>query len=406
MTWFGDQVSFKDGPNLDAFNRLRVSTPVDLFASIVQYNTSPLFWEAVTTGGSVTHLPNESGVQLSTGAGTSGNFAIHQTKLYHRYQPGKSQMIFMTFNFGSAGDTNVTRRLGYYDDNNGLFLEQAGTSVRWVRRTFTSGSIVDNAVAQASWSIDPMDGTGPSGITLDFTKAQFMFVDFEWQGVGRARCGFFVGGTPYLAHEFNSQNMLETVYMTTPHLPLRYEIRNTGTASGATTMRQFCQSVSSEGGVAQEPGIPFSASNGITTIAVTTRRPVLSLRLASTLNGIAYRGHIEPLLVELSTSTNDAYWELVYNGSLTGAAFAAVNSTHSGAEFDVAATAITGGVRLAAGFVTAGFGIARGSTAEELTQKLTLAKTYAGVSDIISVVCTSFTGTSNISSAITWREQY
>lgn len=406
MTWFGNAVTLADSPQLDAFNRLRVSTPIDLFSSVHQYNTGPLFWESVLNGGAVTHLPNESGIQLSTGGAAAGNYAIHQTKIYHRYQPGKSHFVTKTFNFGSAGDVNVARRDGYFDDSNGIFLEQSGTAINWVKRSFVTGAVVDTAIAQAAWNVDKFDGTGPSGVTLDFTKSQFLWIDMEWQGVGSVRCGFILGGVMYVAHEFDGQNVNASVYMTTANLPLRTEIRNIGAATGAATMKSFCQSVVSEGGQLSVPGIPFSASNGIGTIGVTTRRPVLSIRMASTLNGVTFRGHVEPQILEITASTNSAYWELIYNGTLTGAAFSAVDATNSGTEFDVAATAITGGTRIASGYVSAGGGASRGAVNTDLAQKIILAKTYAGVSDIFSVVCTSFSGTSNVSASINWREQY
>jgi len=53
------------GGVVDAFARMRVSDPVTLFDSQMQYNTSPLLWESALTGsGTATHLPNEAAIRL------------------------------------------------------------------------------------------------------------------------------------------------------------------------------------------------------------------------------------------------------------------------------------------------------------------------------------------------------
>ena len=64
---------------LDAFNRQRMSEPFTLFDIVNQYNESPLFWETATVGGgSITHLPNESSVQMDVGT-ASGDSVIRQS---------------------------------------------------------------------------------------------------------------------------------------------------------------------------------------------------------------------------------------------------------------------------------------------------------------------------------------
>ena len=224
----------------DAFGRVRVSDPATLFDSQHQYTSQPLYWGEQATGtGAATHLPNEASVRLSTGGTASGAKMYRRTKAYFRYQPGKSQFIAMTFVLGAATN-NLRRRVGYYDSHNGIFVEQTGSGASVVRRTYTSGSAVDNVVAQDSWSIDRFDGTGPSGVTLDWTKTQILVIDLQWLGVGRVRVGFYVNGVLYYAHEFLNANNLSLVYMTSANLPLGYEIENTGITAGTNTMDCIC----------------------------------------------------------------------------------------------------------------------------------------------------------------------
>ena len=388
----------------DAFGRVRVSDPATLFDSQHQYTSQPLYWGEQATGtGAATHLPNEASVRLSTGGTASGAKMYRRTKAYFRYQPGKSQFIAMTFVLGAATN-NLRRRVGYYDSHNGIFVEQTGSGASVVRRTYTSGSAVDNVVAQDSWSIDRFDGTGPSGVTLDWTKTQILVIDLQWLGVGRVRVGFYVNGVLYYAHEFLNANNLSLVYMTSANLPLGYEIENTGITAGTNTMDCICCQVSSEGGFADERGLKFSAANGATTISVNTRRPVLSVRMAANLNSQPYYGQV--IFENVDVYSSAMFVELVLNGTLTGAAFAAVNSTYSGMESDVSATAISGGIVVDSFYVATSGGATRSSQIVGLTGKLPFAKTIAGTSDILSVVCTALSGAATTAASLAWREIY
>lgn len=390
--------------NLDAFGRLRTANPASLFESQMQYNLSPLFWESNLTGAaSVTHLPNESSARLRCTT-ASGDKVIRQTKRYFRYQAGKSQLIELT---GIIGDkkANVRQRIGYFDTNNGLFFEQDENNLKVVRRTYVSGSPVDNAVNQSSWNIDTLDGNGESGITLDMSKTHIFVIDLQWLGVGRVRFGFVINGDLIYCHEVLNANSLTNVYMTTANLPLRYEIENTAGTASTTDMIQICGAVMSEGGYDDEYGITHSASNGITSIGVTTRRPILSIRPSTTFNSITNRGHVQPLDYGLYATTNAAFIELVVNGSLTGAAFGSAGS-NSIVDYDVTASAISGGDIIDSSFIAAS-----ASTKESVTNaiknKLILANDYAGTTtDILTVVATSFSGTSNLSASLTWKELY
>lgn len=389
---------------LDAFGRLRVSQPITIFDSQHQYNINTLVWDSgLSTGtGAVTHLPNESAAQLSTGGTASGAKAVLQTKAYHRYQPGKSQLVLFTGTFGAAV-TNVRRRYGYFDTNNGLFFEQTSAAFSVVARSYASGTAVGTAVAQSAWNIDTLDGTGPSGITIDHTKSQIFLIDLEWLSVGRVRFGFVLGGQIVYCHEFGHINANAGPYMTTANLPIRAEVENTGTAAGVNTFKQICASVISEGGQEDDRAYLFSAGNGITAKAVTTRRPILSIRPGLLFNGIVNRGQVVPVEIDLYADAS-AFYEIILNGTLTGASFAAVGG-ESVTETSTAATAVTGGTVVESGFVSTSGGASRGIGRNSLLGRLPLVLNAAGtVADTLSIVVTSFTGTANCSAQATWRE--
>jgi len=332
---------------VDAFGRQRVSNPVTLFDSQQQYDKGRLYWEEKISGSASTaHLPNESSVELTVTANAS-DAVIRQTREYFRYQPGKSQEILMTADFG-APVSGVYKRYGYYDDENGVYWQQGADGVYSVGlRSFVTGSAVDTLVPQTGWNVDKMNGVGgsdnPSGLTLDGAKSQILIIDLQWLSVGTVRVGLEYNGILYHIHNFHHANIINGPYMTTANLPCRYEIGTDGTNGG--TFQTICSSVISEGGFEMDRGIKFSATNGPSFISVTTRRPIMSFRPKATFNGITNRGIIIPNGMDFFSLNKACFFEIVYGGTLTGASFSSVNDD-SITEFDVAATAITGGIVL------------------------------------------------------------
>lgn len=399
------------GAMADAFGRARVSNPVTLFDSALQYNLSPLLWESSTPSGTVTHLPNESSARLRI-TGPSQQ-VIRQTRQYFRYQPGKSQKVQLTFNIPSLAD-GVTREIGYFDGENGIFLRVSGQSISFVLRSNTSGTPDDSReFFKGSWSTDNFNGQGPSKKTLDITKAEIFLIDLEWLGVGRVRVGFVIDGAAYWAHSFNNANILTKVYMTTANLPLRYEIRSDATAAaGNHDLIQICNDLVSEGADASPQGIPFMGHNASGTTAVTTRRPLLSVRPKATFNSIVNRGTIVPEFFEVVSVDALLLVEVVFGGTLTGANFVSAHD-ESIAEVDIAASAISGGVITGGVLVPAssqGNNTRPSARDNPILSKLPLALDIAGnhpttpYTDCYTLVATSLGGSTATAALTGWRE--
>src|SRR6056297_3389277 len=228
-----------DTSNIDAFGRLRVSNPETIFDSKNIFDdpnigaaeeNQPLFYDnqEVSGSGTTTLYNKNTASQYLTVSENTARTRIRQTKQRFNYQPGKSTLVFMTFTFCDAC-SGIINREGMYDNKNGLFLEQDNNILSFVRRTYTSGSTVDNKITQNNWNLDTLDGNGPSGYSLDLTKTNILVFDYEWLGVGRVRMGFVIDGKFIYCHEFLNANNLTEVYMSTPNLPLRSEISNDGT---------------------------------------------------------------------------------------------------------------------------------------------------------------------------------
>jgi hypothetical protein len=332
-----------DGTNTDAFGRLRVSNPFSLFDSQSRFAADKHYSYVTSTGGTTSYNTNQSSVNLNVTT-SSGSTAVAQTFRVFPYQPGKSMLTLQTFTMASAR-ANLRQRIGLFGAQNGVYLEQGSNGVSFVIRTYTSGSVDDSRyVTQANWNGDKLDGTGPSGITLDLTKTQILWFDIEWLGVGNVRCGFIINGVYIVCHTFQNANQATStkVYMQTATLPLRYEIATTGTTASAATLQMICSTVISEGGYEQvtAPYIARASGNGVSIANNTglTFTPLVSMRI----NSSYYGAVIIPSIVNFAATTSGTYEiVLVRNPTLTSATWAAGAVGNGMVDVDTAATSMT-----------------------------------------------------------------
>lgn len=377
------------GTSADAFGRLRVSPPITLFDSQNRYEKNDLFDETVAGSATVTHSTNESSVLLNVTA-ASGDEVVRQSLRCFAYQPGKSLLVMNTFVMPAA-HANLRCRVGYFSTENGIFLERSGTSVSFIRRSYASGGVVDTSVTQANWNGDKLDGTGASGYTLDLTKSQILWQDFEWLGVGSVRIGFVINGKFIVAHTFHHANILATVYMTTAILPIRFEIKNTADTDGSRTMRQICSTVISEGGYEKKVALQTARMTALNSNVGTTLIPLVSLRLdPNRLNAVVIPDGYKVLPTASASTTFEI--QLVKNATLTSASW--VQTTSNNVEYDVSATAMTGGTVIDSTYVREStLTSSEVSNAKEYNFDLQFGSTIAGVSDTYTVAARTLSGT-------------
>jgi hypothetical protein len=416
---------------VDAFGRMRVSEGFTLGDYKHTYGIDPNFRDLTANGATVTHQTNQAAARLTSTSNATA-YAIHQTKQYHNYMPGKSQLIKSTINFYTAVP-NVTKRTGYFDDNNGIFFEQTGDgTLAFVIRSDTSGSPSDaRRVTQAQWNQDTCntsitgtstDGTnyGKAGTwNLDISKTQIVWIDFQWLGVGRVRCGFVDGGNMIVAHEFYNSNHLPTVYMSNPNLPIRCEIRNTGATTGGY-FDQICSTVISEGGYI-ESGIDWAITSGQTAQAVTTASnnyPLLAIRLKNNFRTYPNRVTVRMGNINIYAENYPAYWKLVKLDSVSGLTLANSTwvsvSTDSAVEYNLTGTAITGGDEMDNGIVgtSSPGGSAKGTGTSPVNNPSSAKKNFiaqniaSSNSEIYVIAVQAIGGTSDVWAGIQWREIY
>jgi len=338
--------------NFDAFSRLRVSNPTGLFDAQFTNNLNPLLFEAVTaeSGAAVAHDATNRAALMTFSSTPTGGKAYMQTYEHFKYQPGKSQQAFITFNM-RGGVADVLKFAGYSNGVNGIEFQLNGTQSRLVIYSSTDNG--NQIVNQADWNVDPMDGSGTSNVTLDFTKEQILVIDFQALYVGRVRVGWDVDGQLYYCHEFHHANETTFPYIATANLPIRAGMTCSGTVS--TTMLFNCCSVISEGGQETTSGYSFSAK-GIGTAGNDVPAHILSVRPKTTFNSIANRSKFVLDSIDVFvTGNNSVTWDLCVGQAISGTTtFADVNATYSAFEFNTAGT-ISGSpaIIIASGFTAA-----------------------------------------------------
>ncbi len=409
----------------DAFGRLRVSSPQTLFDSKQNLDNLPLLFDDQEVSGSGTnsvHSVNraESVLSVSTAAG----LRIRQSFRRLNYQSGRSQQIMQTGNLKlSGGGAGITSGVGYIDDNNGLAMVNKENVPNWLLRSKVTGSVVDEYVpfglpmglSEASLSdaiietIDPFNGSGPSGITFDASKGFLFAPDFEWLSVGTVGFNLIYDreifpGT-YLHHAGN----LIGAYMSTPSLPLRWWIENDGTGV-ESSMSQICGTVISEAG--HDPqGIPQYTSTGEDDV---TADPVnanssgtfyaiagIRLKAAAVLSGSGDM-KIHDVSI-LATTSDDFEWSLKHNPVVTGT-FVFADKANSAMQIARGTVGSPGPTVVGGHPIEGGLTRAEGAVHRPLQSLVSLGASIAGVPDELILCARPLTNNARMHGSINWTE--
>lgn len=332
-------------PNLiDAAGRLKTSVPTPQVSIKYRYDKLPLLVDEIGTG-TATFDNTNSCVTMSV---TAGQYLVRQTFKKGNYVSGIGLVCDFTMS-GFEVEADVTKRIGYvsssivapYDSTyDGVSLYNDETTIRL--QIHRSGTLVHN-VAQASW-LDPLNGTGASGVTVDWSKIQLCAIDFIWLSAGTVRFWMYFGGKFWLVHQMDNVNSETFAWITSPNQPIRYEIRST---TGVGSMNQICASIYDDGGgekVSGGTGQPFAVVSGIANVTAGTAGTtyaMLGVRLASD------RLDANVLITALSgmnTSNNYGRISLIRNPTVAGTfTYSALTNTPIERAIGVAANKVTGG---------------------------------------------------------------
>jgi len=396
---WGEQTDWR--PSFTSKNRLKTSDYQVNFFNTFQYGKETDVWDESLVGiASAVHNPDISGITMSVGV-TTGSKVIRQTKNVMRYIPGRSASLSFAIRFETPV-VGIRRRIGLFNETDGFFFEDDGGTYSCVIRNTTAGITTENRVTRDNWNSEKLDGNGWSQYTADATKIQMVNFDYEWYGAGQVKFNWVIGGEKINIHTFNTANELNRPWSSTPFLPIRCELENITGVAGTHYLYQGSNSLTQDGS-SEKLGILVSqstATTGRTMASANVYYPILSIRLkADSLTGIL-------LLRSLQAATNDntnVFWRLVENATLTGANWVNHPDPNSFAQYDLSATAMTGGTTLLSGFTIAG-----GASLVEVDRRADLQLGRSGIgtiSDTYTLACASPNTNKAALAVLNWIEQ-
>jgi hypothetical protein len=297
----GLQVVVSDATNLSDSSiwnaTMEVLSIVDDYTFTVQLSGTPA--DATATGLVQFYVEGWSGSSLACGLFDDQNglyFQYDGSILYACRRSSTAQIsgtVAVEFRSGSVSGTN-TRFVSQLDVNDNIVIRGQtyrvtridGDELLYIAPSFMGvasdssivSKIITTRVAQADWSIDPCDGTGPSGFQLNHARIQMAYMDYSWYGAGKVRFGFKdQNGDVIYCHTFVHGNFEREAYMRSGNLPARYEIENIGTPSYVPALAHWGTSVIMDGGFDPDEAYLFNASSnnvsisGVSTLTVSAR---------------------------------------------------------------------------------------------------------------------------------------
>lgn len=414
-TIVGRQVSIEDGPNLDAFSRLRVSNPLNVFNNQFTYDLSPLVFEPYTNN-AIAYTAYYDTLNRLAGIGSTfpspGEFMYMQSYEYIPYQPGKSQLVFITFNMFPTIPVlpDSVKVVGLGDDNNGFFFKyNIGGSNRLSFEITSNSGAGSEIVDQPAWNLDRLDGTGPSGINLRLEFTQILVIDFQALYTGRVRFGFDIDGQIIYAHEFLHANIFTYPYVQTANLPIRVGMESV--TGNSDSMYFICCSVSSEGGIDEIDKFGYTFVQDGTQTVSTVNTYLMSLRPTLTFAGITNRTKFILQEIDMiNTGNKPVEWKLSIGALPTlPVNYLPVNSNYSAIEYDTAGNYGTGTIVIDSGYAAAGLANKGGNNATAIASRYPITLDAAGAQRALGTLTLTAQalgspGTSVVYFAFKWKE--
>jgi len=349
---WGKQVLLVDDDTVQhtSHNRRKVSTyEITDFATFPFSKNENDFDEKITGTASSTHQPYLGMVQLSVGS-DAGDEIIRQTRRVQRYLPGRGNEASFSVILSGVAE-GIRTRVGVFDQLNGAYFEHDGTDYFCVIRRNTAGGVIEERTARADWSDDKLDGTGPSGITINYENIQMMVIEYEWYGAGQVEWKFVVNNNAHSVHKANHANIHDHTWAAYGAFPIRYELTNVTGATGTHTMLQGSHSFLSEG-TTTLLGRQLSISSPVTGYNLATAGtfyPIIAIRLKSTaLNSVVIPDEYAAGLLDKT----DMFVKIIERPTtVTGGTWVSP-SPESPIEYNITATGFTGGEVASTTFVS------------------------------------------------------
>lgn len=311
------------------------------------YNITPeIVSVSITSTGTVISSPPFA--VLSTGLSPTGSASFRSKDSSH-YRTGEGIEVLFTSVF-TSGVAGSQQYVGLGDAQNGFFFGYNGTSFGILYRQSVYGLTVTQVttnntwIPQSSWSEDPFDGTGISGVILDPTKGNVYKIEMQWLGFGDIN--FYIEnpilGDFSFVHRIQYPNLNTNTSVSNPSLPLSATVVNS-TNTNNMVLKVPSMAMFIEGEIYQNDVI-YSISDSGT--AGTTIAQLLSIKNVNTFNNIINNKVVVVSSISMSGSTvgtRSAIFYLILNAT-NAFTFVNVSSGNSCVQYDSTSTfTVTGG---------------------------------------------------------------
>ena len=274
---------------------LKTSNTIEQFSQKARYDIGDEYW--ITTdnvNGTITHNSNASQRVLTIGSGATSKIGS-QTKQCFVYLSGNvhryTSAIKPNLQVGAVVDW------GIFDSENGPFFRLQRTSNGYDfycgRRSKANGTITNYLTHQSNFILDKMDGTGESGIILDFSKIQMLHIEFSWYGGGGIAYGIEVDRQIVYFHWESAGNKLTEVIFGQPDLPVRYFLYNTTATSGNSSIEIGGIFVGVDGSFESRKGKSRTWIGNTLSVNQSTTYVLGAIRPRTTYKGQINRGYIK-----------------------------------------------------------------------------------------------------------------
>jgi len=305
----------------------------------------------VTNTGTVTQATAMAVVGTGT---TTGSNAKLNSAHHAKYKAGLGGMMRFSGLF-TAPVAGTFQYMGLTDEHgasaefvNGLAVGYNGTTMTVAR--FQNDVLFE--VAQSAWD-DPLDGTGLSGVTIDFTKLNIFYIQFQYLGAGPMN--FWVEhpdtGNVFIFHRIRYANLNTTPSTYNPNYHFTMYVDNQATTSDMVVKcASYGYFIEGKTELIEIHQPQFSTQTKQKT-TVTTEVAICSIRNKATYASKV--NYIDILLerfggsIEAAAANNLGTIRLVKNTTLGGTpSWADINTTNSVVEIDTAGTTLTGGAEI------------------------------------------------------------
>lgn len=388
---------------LSAFGDLRVAELSPQFQGSFEYtvDNTDLFEQTVANGGTVTQADGMGVVTTST---TTASMAMLSSKRHARYKSGLGGVLRFTILFTSP-IASTEQYAGLQDEMGSSAAFKNGYAIGYDGTTFGYHRFQNDVkitTALANWD-DPLDGTGASGTTIDQTKLNVFFIQYQFLGAGAIKVFFEKqDGDVVLVHtdRYAGLNIAPSVY--NPNFHFHMHCDNKGTTDNlivkSSSFAYFVEGKTSFIELHQ----PVNSSGNIQKAGVTTETAILTIRnkasYASKTNFIDIVLEHLWSSIEASNANNLGNVRLVLNATIGGTpSYNDINTSNSVVEIDVAGTTVTGGKEI--------FSSPLAGKNDKDKEALIPHKLIIAPGETVTIAGSS-AGSATIEAGILWRELY